>query len=403
MMRSMFAGVTGLRNHQIRMDVIGSNIANVNTIGFKASRVNFQEAFSQTIKGASAPSGSRGGTNPQQIGLGMTIAGVDVLHTQGNLQPTGLMTDLAIERNGFFILRDASGFCYTRAGNFDLDAEGYLTAAGGRRVQGWMAQNGIFGEKNQNTLTNLRIPVGEVIGARATANMTMANNIDSREPVGTTLVRTIDVYDSLGNSHYLVITFEKTDVNEWSWKAEWGPDVVGSGSLQFTTEGKLSTALGDQISFTPEGANQVEITVDFSRITQCASGSSVAVIDRNGNTMGTLEGFTIDSSGVITGVYSNGLTERLAQVGLAAFANPGGLMKRGENTYEASNNSGIPQIGEAGTGGRGTVAPGALEMSSVDLSLEFTSMIVTQRGFQANSRIITTSDEMLQELVNLKR
>lgn len=404
MMRSMFAGVSGLRNHQLRMDSIGNNIANVNTVGYKSGRVTFQESFAQTLRGASAPTGTTGGTNPQQIGLGMTVGSIDNLHTQGSLQPTGKDTDMAIQGSGFFLVKEGNQTYLTRAGIFDLDSNGYLVDPSGLRVQGWRATNGAFPAKDQNNTGDIRIPLGENIPARATGYIGYAYNLDSETPVGTTITKSVDVFDSLGNLHNVKVDFAKTDANEWSWEA-FDPTgtSAGSGDITFTNTGMVESGGTGNVSFAVACANNLDITLDFSNLTQAAAETTISPIERDGYPMGALESYTIDSSGIITGIYSNGLSQDLAQVALASFANPAGLIKSGNNLYRASNNSGLMQVGPAGTGGRGSIAPSSLEMSNVDLSQEFTDMITTQRGFQANSRIITTSDEMLQELVNLKR
>ncbi len=406
MMRSMFAGVTGLRNHQMRLDVIGNNIANVNTVGFKASRVNFQEVFNQTIRGASSPQSGVGGTNPQQVGLGMSVASIDTLQSQGNLQTTGKMTDMAVQGNGFFVLTSAGSQVFTRAGNFDLDSAGYLVdPASGLKVQGWTANAGVFPVKDGSNCTDIQIPVGTTVGAKATAGIGYANNLDSRVAAASNFVTSIDVFDSLGKPQSLTVTFTKAAAaNQWTWTASGPAGIAGNtGNVTFNNDGSFNASTGGPITFTPTGAAAMSVIPDFSKVTQYASSSTVSALSRDGYPSGSLQSFTVDSTGTVTGVYSNGLTQKIAQVALATFANPGGLIKRGENLYEESNNSGIKQVGEAGTNGRGSIAAGSLEMSNVDLSQEFTSMIVTQRGFQANSRIITTSDEMLQELVNLKR
>lgn len=434
MMRSMFAGVSGLRNHQIRMDVIGNNIANVNTMGFKASRVSFQEVFNQTIRGASAPYGQRGGTNPQQVGLGMTVASIDTFQTQGNLQLTGKMTDLAIQGNGFFIMNQDGKRVYTRSGNFDLDSDGYLIDPGsGMRVQGWTADSaGVLPVRDENHLSDIRVPVGQPIAAMATSQVAYSGNLDGSAPIydaanpdpRSTWATSVDVYDGKGQSHPISITFRKAAANQWSFiiapsesaltvggaglTPTTPPDPAGvTGTITFNPDGSFSATAPSPIALhfdtTTLGNGTFDTTLDLSKVTQYASKPTASATSRNGYPMGALETFTIDASGTITGVYSNGLTQTIGQVGLANFSNPAGLLKMGANVYSESNNSGLKQIGEPGTAGRGVIAPGSLEMSNVDLSQEFTNMIITQRGFQANSRIITTSDEMLQELVNLKR
>lgn len=408
MMRSLFAGVSGLRNHQTRMDVIGNNIANVNTIGFKSSRVNFQEVFSQTLRGASSPRAHVGGTNPQQVGLGMTLATIDTLMTDGNLQYTGKMTDMAIDGNGFFILGSSGQLTYTRAGNFGTDAVGYLVnPANGLRVQGWMANpDGTFGVKDEGTLADVRIPVGETISAQPTSRVAYAQNLDSRAAVGFARTTSVQVYDSQGKAFSVQITFTKTADNNWSWAASTttaGGTVTGDAALTFGASGNITAGAAGSFTLDSTTAGLTTINLDLSSITQYAADNTIQASERNGYPMGALDTFTIDPTGTVTGVYTNGLTKAIAQVALASFSNPAGLLKGGESSFLESNNSGLRQIGEAGTGGRGDIAPSNLEMSNVDLSSEFTNMIITQRGFQANSRTITSSDEMLQELVNLKR
>jgi len=405
MMRSMFAGVSGLRNHQIRMDTLGNNIANVNTVGFKASRVNFQEIFSQTIRGASSGDSDRGGTNPQQVGLGMTVSSIDALHTQGNLQVTGKMTDLAIQGNGLFLLRKSGGHVFTRSGAFDRDADGFLVnPASGLRVQGWVATNGLFPVKDESNLSDIQIAVGQSVPAQATTSVNYANNLSAEAVAGDSFESPVKVYDSLGRLHNVIVTFTKNaNPNEWDWQATEGGAPAGAGTITFDATGRVSLGGTGIVAFNPPGANPVSITADFSQSTQYGGQTTITAVGRDGYPMGSLESYTIDATGTITGVYSNGLAQPLAQVAMALFSNPTGLIRSGENLFEESNNSGLKQVGEPGTGGRGTIAPGNLEMSNVDLSREFTEMIVTQRGFQANSRIITTSDEMLQELVNMRR
>ncbi|HHV79719.1 MAG TPA: flagellar hook protein FlgE [Firmicutes bacterium] len=408
MMRSLFSAVSGLRSHQTAMDVIGENIANVNTVGYKTSRVIFKEMFSQTIKGASSPTGAQGGTNPQQVGLGVSLSSVDTIHSQGNLQPSGRITDMAIEGNGFFVLKEGERRYYTRAGNFDLDANGVLVDSAGRRVLGWMATNGVFGTRTDSTLTAITIPIGQQINATPTTRAAWYHNLDSRAVNGTTRTTSMVAFDSLGNAHQLTVTFTKVDVNKWDWSVSGSGGVTasGSGHLVFDTTGNLQSSIVVDpvtVDLSALGANNLTIQMDFSRVTQNADDSTVELAERDGAPPGSLETVSVDELGVISGVYSNGLSRPLAQVALAMFPNPGGLSKSGAGVYEESNNSGPRQIDQPGSGGRGKIAPSALELSNVDLANEFTAMITTQRGFQANSRVITASDEMLQELVNLKR
>ncbi|HHW19408.1 MAG TPA: flagellar hook protein FlgE [Firmicutes bacterium] len=420
MMRSLFSAVSGLRAHQTRMDVIGNNIANVNTPGYKSSRVTFQEVFSQTLRGASSPTGTnmqeRGGTNPLQVGLGVTIASIDTIQTPGNLQPTSRLTDVAIEGNGFFVVSDGGRQAYTRVGNFTVDGDGVLVDYEGRKVLGWSADSAgaLPADRSERNLGPITIAVGSNMPASATKNVSWIKNLDAEAAVGTVKTTTATVYDSLGATHVVTIEFRKTATNEWSWTATAvtgaasppsPPDNYGSGTLQFDSSGALSSTAGStQVSFNPTtGASPVTIDMDFKSVTQVAGPTTIETGVVDGWPTGTLESFTFDSTGTISGFYSNGMNRVLGQIALANFPNPGGLQKAGKSLFVESNNSGDPDIGIAGTSGRGTIAPSSLEMSNVDLAEEFTQMIITQRGFQANSRIITVSDELLQELVNLKR
>lgn len=419
MMRSLYSGISGLRVHQTQMDVIGNNIANVNTVAFKASRVTFQEILNQTIKNASGPSqvGGRGGTNPQQIGLGVSVGSIDVLHTSTGVQRTDRATDLAIDGEGFFMVSDGENVYYTRAGNFDIDVNGDLVYPGGLKVLGWntLVTDPTTGQQYVDTagapgpinLLNLSMP------AKATDMIEFEGNLDAGLAVGETVQYSFAVFDSLGNEHKLNIVFQKNNPNNWTWRIEAptgsGINVTGSqGTLQFDENGKLdmdSSTIPTDITINPNtGAAQINLNIEFdgTKFTQYANSTTVNAT-ANGYTSGILNSISIDSEGRVIGYYTNGQSREDAVLAIATFTNPAGLNKVGNNLYQHSTNSGYPLYGRAGVGGRGTIIAGALEMSNVDLAKEFTDMIVAQRGFQANSRIITVADEMLQELVNLKR
>jgi len=461
-MRSLYAGVSGLQNHQVRMDVIGNNISNVNTTGFKRGRVNFQDMLSQTTAGAARPNEDVGGVNPKQVGLGMTIASIDTIHTQGSMQTTGVMSDLAVQGEGFFILSSGDKSFYTRAGAFGLDENGTLVnPANGLKVQGWEAQT-VEGQTFINSASDvgdLVIPVGSKDPAFATSEVDLACNLDKRIeviPEGATDAEirkgtwTLDkdVYDSFGNIHKMRISFVKLEGTSNSWEATvtMDPeaevdtnviaDVGGENAagnvflLNFDNLGTIQSVQDDAGDLLDVGALQVAVSFDVAgatpeeegvlirqtfnlnlgevgsavdAVTQFAEQSSTKAFKQNGYPMGYLESYKIDQSGVITGVYSNGSNRTLGQVALASFTNPGGLEKAGESTYTVSINSGDPNVAPSGVAGKGKILAGALEMSNVDLAEQFTDMIVTQRGFQANSKTIQTSDAMLQELLTLKR
>ncbi len=408
MMRSLFSGISGLRNHQTRMDVIGNNIANINTVAFKSSRVNFQEVFSQTLRGGSSPSDGTGGQDPLQVGLGMTVGSIDSVNIAGNVQTTGLMTDMAIQGDGYFVLSDASGNYYSRAGDLRRDGNDYLVSVQGMRVKGWMASSGLFGARNRDTLKDVRVPMGEGIPATPTSRAQFARNLDSGAPTGTLVSRTFGAFDSLGNVHDVTVTFEKTaGLREWRWTAS-GDGVTpdSTGTIVFGPEGTFSSEDDGQITITVPGANDIQIDPEFGEMTQVATLDGVSTAElsaSNGLGPGVLKSFTVDSQGIITGAYSNGANQPIAQVALAFFPNPAGLLKIGEGLYIETGNAGLCRVDAPGNSGTGAIAPASLEMSNVELATEFTNMIITQRGFQASSRIITVSDEMLQELANLKR
>ena len=682
MMRSLFAGVSGLRNHQVRMDVIGNNIANVNTIGYKAQRVTFADALALTLRGAVMPTERIGGSNPMQVGLGMSVNTIDTILNQGSLQATGQQTDLAINGEGFFVLSDGQKYFYTRAGSFQFDAEGRLVdPANGLVVQGRMANS--RGEiSSTSTIDDIRLPFGQRVPARATTKISFTGNLDaSAKPLGTitktgpflaveeeadgtdvaelyargetnsfmtgmvsgvttvtvsdgtnektytyvsndsgvgnreftslkdlideinndfattlntmrlsmtadgaiqvedlsnsahtvsfdsnsaalqsalgaangtidasagkttltdqfnhranrdeeltklrnsvgeplglkvndqisisgivggeeksasltvtasttfgdladaietafgitnsdgveiddkgslvihgdpgeenaiesvavrvsgntafntasvfnefqkakdvTHSASITVYDELGKEHVVTLTFTKTAIeNQWRWEASLAGDEIissgGSGTINFNSDGSLNSFLYDNgmtaLTFDPnDGASFVEIAFDtgniggFNGITQFASPSTAVASTQDGYPNGDLTTINIDETGKITGIFSNGVTQTLAQITLAIFSNPAGLIRAGENKFQVSANSGNPVMGLAGESIQSKIVPGHLEMSNVDLAQEFTDMIVAQRGFQANARVITTTDDLLNELVNLKR
>lgn len=422
MMRSLFSGVAGLKNHQVRMDVIGNNVANVNTVAFKSGRVTFKEGFAQLLQGASRPQDAQGGVNPRQVGLGMQIGSMDTIFTQGNLETTGVLTDLAVQGDAFFVVARGTENFYTRAGNFQLDAEGRLVSGtNGFRVQGRMAENGVLSQ----TMSDITLPTGQQTPASATTVAGIGGNLDADAAVNDVVESTISVYDSQGQQHELKVIFTKTAANTWTWRADPtamglaaggitdnnGDATVGGGTLTFSGATGLLTAptTNPTLAFTPPGGGAaMSVVLDFNGgdvngLTQFSGASSSAFVDQDGYMAGTLQSFSIDRTGTIMGAFSNGNTLILGQIALASFNNPGGLMRGGDNLYSLSSNSGEAQIGYASDNSRSTIASGTLEMSNVDLTQEFTNMIVAQRGFQANGRVITTTDEMLQEVVNLKR
>lgn len=440
MLRSLSAAVSGLRNQQTRMDVIGNNVSNVNTVAFKAGRVTFKEGFAQLVESASRPSDTLGGTNAMQVGLGSQIGSIDTMFSQGNLETTGRDLDLAIQGSSFFVLKKGNENFYTRAGNFQVDANGTLVAGtNGYRVQGRMAVNGVLSD----TVGDIKIPVLQTAPAVATTKVTLSGNVDASaavfskgtattldplDPVQRALPQnansfkdmSITVYDSLGTKHELKMVMWKTGANTWDWKFDDAnmdissagiTESAGTHPITFAADGSVDTTATSAmpaVTFSPNsGAKDVSIAIDLgsgmSGLSQFAGSSTAVMRDQDGYTNGTLQSYTVDASGTIVGGFTNGITQVLGQIQLADFNNPEGLSRSGDNTYGVTANSGSAVLGFAGEGSTSSIASGALEMSNVDLAQEFTNMIVAQRGFQANSRVISTTDQLMQELVELKR
>ena len=535
MMPSLFSAVSGLKGNQEMMDVIGNNIANVNTPGFKSSQVNFADLLSQTLKGASLPTSTAGGTNPIQIGQGMSVASVDSNFTGGSLQQTGIGTNLGINGDGLFILGSGGNQYYTRDGDFSFDSSGNLVSnANGMYVQGWMP-NSSGTIDTTSSPTNLSIDLNASAPAQATSSMVLSGNLNEQStgslvfsdgsgstqftvtdgtntgtwklaftqgsqeneynwtvtdtstgdslgsgtltldangkltadgtgtatttiggvtftltpPVkdglasdfvlttssGTPTINSdtanltstapdtytpptqnvvTNAYDALGNKYSVNIKFIENSPGNWTWTV---PDITDSsgaslpssdisssdtGNLQFGNTGTPASGTTGTIIFSPtNGAAPVTIALDISGLTQYSSDTTAALQTQNGYTSGTLQSYTLDQTGTITGSFSNGVTKSLGQIALANFTNVNGLQSDGNNTYSVTANSGTINIKPAGTGSLGTIKTDSLEMSNVDLSQEMSNMIIAQSGFDANSKVITTDDQLMQTLVNM--
>ena len=422
MLRSMYSAITALGLHQTYMDVVANNLANVNTTAYKAHRVDFKTQLSQLSSVGHAPTvagvtPSLGGQNPIQVGLGTQLGAITKVFTQGSLRSTSRTTDLAIQGDGFFALDDGSPIhAYSRDGALDIGQDGALTHINtGLHVLGWQADPVTGLIDPTGPLTAITVPINSSI-ARATANATFNGNLDSRLPIaapGNTLTSTMAVYDSLGNAHNITITYTHTGAGAWSWAATTtDPNITGfaggAGAFTFDVDGQLTAGGTPAMSINYAAASGVNtpqaMTLDFADVTQLADTGNINQASQDGLAAGSLTGVSVVSdTGRVVAAYSNGMTRDIGQVAVANFVNPEGLLAAGENLYRPWLNSGDAQIGVAGSGGRGILTAGYLESSNVDLAQEFTNMITAQRGFQANSRVITTSDEMLQELVNMKR
>ncbi|MFO0565950.1 MAG: flagellar hook protein FlgE [Polyangiaceae bacterium] len=429
-LRAMYSGVSGLRAEGEALGVVGDNIANVNTVGFKGQRVIFHDVLGHSILAGSASA---------MPGSGVRVGGIQQLFTQGSLQNTGVSTDLALNGDGFFVMKGTvagvTGNFYTRAGQFVIDKDGYLTDSNALQVQGYASNpDGTF----QASVSSLKAPTS-AISPHATEAMDITANLDAnattptlawnaQDPANTSNFSTsMTVYDSLGNSHQLEVYFRKTGANTWDYHvlangneltpASPGLNVeVGAGSLAFTTAGALNTVTTTtpiSASFTGATASQA-ITLDFGTpisgggtgldgSTQFASPSNVSSQSQDGYASGDFSGVMVDGQGVVMGLYTNGQKLAIGQLAVAKFRANEGLGRAGQNLWIETRDSGTAALGGAGGGGRGAVSAGALEGSNVDLAEEFVGLIQHQRSFSANSKTITTADEMLQELINIKR
>jgi flagellar hook protein FlgE len=416
---SLFAGVSGLKNHQLMMDVIGNNIANVNTVGYKKGRASFVDMFSQTIQDGSQPTATTGGKNPMQIGLGMSVGSIDMDTSQGSFQSTGFPSDMAIQGSGYFIVNQGGKTLYTRDGDFNMDPDGnFASRSTGAIIQGRIADaNGNI--PSGAPLQNIVIRQDMTSPAKATANASFSGVLDSDTPAGGTTTSSQLVYDSLGAPHQLTLKFTHGAVgsNSWTWAASvTDGTTAATGTATFNGDGSLNSFTGSPVAITPTGgavAMSVNVTVgtpsltmpgNHDGITQTSgggAGSNVYAMKQDGWAAGKLLGTTVNSDGTITGSFSNNQPLILAQIVLANFTNPSGLNRVGGNEFDVSANSGAATMVTAGT--NQTIETGVLEQSNVDLADEFTKMITAQRGFQANARVITVSDQFLDEVVALKR
>jgi flagellar hook protein FlgE len=425
----LYTGISGLQSSGAALGIIGDNISNASTTGFKASRGEFADVVASNLKGI------LGGN---QIGRGVRLNNVTALFSQGNLTPSERDADMAIRGDGFFVMKNnVSGeLAYTRDGSFRFDSKGRLTSADGLSIQGYRINPD--SQKPESELSDVQFS-SNTIPAKGTKEIKIDANLDVRRPVNTAEFKVEDadktadyitsarVYDTTGTSQNLNMYFYKSGESEWKWYAtadgsvlQGGQDgiqqQVAEGRLTFTDDGKLNTdeLVNSTINFRGASANQ---KMDFNfgdaiatrkgtglrGTTQYGSKSQVYRQVQDGYSAGTLTNFSVDSTGLISGSYSNGITRPLAQMALARFENNEGLFKLGGNKFKEAVLSGQPLIGNAGEAGRGLIEAKTLENSNVDLAQEFVKMMTTQRNFQANAKTITTSDELLQEVINLKR
>ncbi|MGC9988753.1 MAG: flagellar hook protein FlgE [Terriglobales bacterium] len=413
-----------------RHQVIASNLANVDTPGFKDQQIEFADLFYQNL-------GTDGAGDPIQQGAGVQVSSQTSDFTQGDVSATGVDTDVAINGNGFFVVEENGVQSYTRAGNFEIGTNNLLETAGGQTVMGYPATNGVV--NTSAGLSALELGAGTSSPATATANLQMTTNLNATGGVGSTYSTTATIYDSLGAPHQLTVTYTNTGVNTWSYQlsipsADLSPTVSGTppvstpqtgilqtGTLTFDGNGNLiSDTQGTGAAATPptditasisgfaDGASNQTFNWNVLNgttpvITQLAAANSTASIEQDGTASGTLQSFSIGSDGTITGSFSNGTTATLGQIALASFADEQGLSRNGDNTYSTTLASGQPTIGAPTSGGLGSITGGSLEASNVDIATEFSNLIVAQRSYEANARVITTFDQIEQDTIALKQ
>ena len=428
MMRSMYSGVSGLKVHQTKMDVIGNNIANVNTVAYKSNAVTFSEVFYQTTQGASGPNSDtgKGGQNAKQIGLGSSVGSITAnIESEGASQRTDNPFDLKLSGTSFFIVKNGGSNFYTRAGNFTVDESGRLVTPSGLTVQGWGADN--EGNIIKSDVSDLYLKSDEYTYTSpvATTANTISGNLNKEDPSfanGDIVPINVKFYDSLGYSYMATVNIRQSADDPSQYTLEAGKIMcdgkvvddysfsLDQTSLSFDpTTGKSNLDSFVVTVTTPSNATPIDpITVDLTNLKSLGDETSISsdygLPNKSGagKAVGKMTGVSIQTDGKIAAYYSNGDVRTLGQIVVSNFSNPAGLEKVGDNLYQATLNSGEATQDDVSANG-GQISSGILEMSNVDLSSEFTEMITTQRGFQANSRIITVSDTLLEELVNLKR
>jgi flagellar hook protein FlgE len=406
-MSSFSIPLTGLEASSTALNTIANNLSNMNTTAFKSQNVTFSDLFYQQI-------GSTGSGNPLQVGAGTQIGSTETDFSQGSINETSNPTDVALNGNGFFVVQNGGQTEYTRDGNFTLGSDGSLTTQAGQQVMGYPVANGAV---NTNApLTAIQIPVGQVEQPAATSTMSMTANLDAGAATGTVVPAQITVYDTLGVPHVATINFTNNGGGQWGYSIALPPgDATGgsnlTGTLQFNASGNLTAPVanvnGIQFTGLSDGAKDLNITWGLYNssnqptITQVSSPSSVSGSLQNGYTSGEYNGFTIDSSGIVSATFKNGQTSVIGQVAMANITNVQGLTVSAGNNYQTTLASGAASVGVAGSAGLGTMQDEALEQSNVDISTQFSDLIVAQQAFEASSKAITTFDTVSQETINM--
>jgi len=425
MLTSFFSGLSGLNSNSTYISVIGNNLANVNTVAFKGDAVNFADMLRANV-------GTNGAGNALQVGMGSRVAEITSSFTQGGLQATGVETHVAIEGSGFLLADNSTGRFYSRAGNLTLDSDGLLLTPDGSRIQGYTTRDAQGNIVPTGALSDITVPIGRVFDPVATGSIQMTTNLDAQALPTTPFNSALTIYDPLGAPHILNVAYTNTAAGAWNYSVEVDgadiqggvagtPVVLAAGTLAFDGTGNLDAATGVDGAAPADvvvamganqwanGANQNTFTWDIVNpdgtfnITGFSTPSAVSSTVQDGIGAAPIGQLAVDNVGVLRGILGNGQSVQIAQLALASFNNPTGLRKNGNNLFGETVGSGQPSFGIAGTGGRGSIIGGTLEMSNIDIAGEFVKLITAQRGYQASSRVITTSDEVILEAINLKR
>jgi flagellar hook protein FlgE len=410
-MPSFSIPLSGLNGSSSSLSVIANNLANLNTVGYKGQRTLFQDLFYQQI-------GTSGSGNPIQQGVGVTISGISADLTQGNIQSSGVPSDVAIQGNGYFVASKSGEIVYTRGGNFSIGSNGQLLTADGAAVQGYPAVNGVVNPNS--TIGPLTIATGTTNPPKPTGNVQLTLNLASGTPVAGAFSTSVAVFDSLGGSHVLTYNFTKTSANNWTYGitipaadvgAAGAPVSVKTGTLTFNGAGQLTAPAANVTGITVTGLADGASNLTFNwnvfdasgngLVSQVAGTSATSTTQQDGFSSGSLVNYLIGADGTIQGTFSNGQTSALGQIALASFTNQQGLSRNGSNELLASLSSGQANVGVPGTGGRGTLSGGALEQSNVDIATQFAQLIVAERSYQANAKSVTTFDTVTQTAINL--
>ncbi len=416
MFTSFSTALSALSAHSTAVDVVGNNLANLNTTGYKTSVVAFRDLVTQSI-GA--------GLGETQVGFGTGRPFTTRQFSQGAIQTSSGVLDAAIQGDGFFITRDAAGsVLFARAGAFRVDENGYLTTQTGEKVQGWIENASGIVDTHAN-IGDIVLPVGNLKPPTPTTAFSIDMNLNSSTPEGQSFSTPMEVVDSLGYTHVLTVTFTKTDTaNEWDYSVTIPGADVGStdpteelltGTVEFDSTGHMitpdPTAPTATVAITGLATTAADLSIEWSfynaagapRFTQFNAQSAVAGNNQNGVPAAALTRVGVADGGTIVAQYSNGQQRVVGQLALASIRNPESLIAVGNNNFQASARTAMPALGMPESGGRGKIIGGALEHSTVDIAREFTNLIVYQRGYQANSRVVTACDEISQETINLKR